>query len=268
MANRHGLNRDIPDAIKRVVRQRCAFGCVVCGNGIFQYEHFKPPFADALQHSPEGITLLCGGCHDKKTRGLLSLNTVIHCNSYPKALEQGFSRGPLDMGHGISPTIILGSCRITNTPTILSVFGESLLELSAPTEENSPFLLSATLLDRNGIKFLEIDKNEWKVAKGVWDCEVAGQLLIIHSRARRIELRLRSIPPDIIIFESLEMRHRDITIRCSAELLEIERSGTKLTTAGGYISDARIAINVNNQGIGLCVGGGRLFMRETSVGPT
>ena len=32
--NKHGLSRDIPRAVKTVVRRRCGFGCVICGNAI------------------------------------------------------------------------------------------------------------------------------------------------------------------------------------------------------------------------------------------
>ena len=57
--NKHGLSRYIPEAIKREVRQRCGFGCVICGFGFYDYEHFDPDFADAKFHDPNGMTLLC-----------------------------------------------------------------------------------------------------------------------------------------------------------------------------------------------------------------
>ena len=60
--NRFGLGRDIPGTTKRIVRQRCGFGCVVCGAAFYQYEHVDPAFADARVHDPEKICLLCGGC--------------------------------------------------------------------------------------------------------------------------------------------------------------------------------------------------------------
>ena len=65
--NRYGLARSqLTPAIKREVRQRCGFGCIKCGNALIQYEHFDPPFEHAKEHNPNGITLLCAGCHDKK----------------------------------------------------------------------------------------------------------------------------------------------------------------------------------------------------------
>ncbi|GAH43227.1 unnamed protein product, partial [marine sediment metagenome] len=50
--NQYGLSRYIPLEIKRAVRQKCGFGCVVCGSTIYQYHHFDPPFNEAKQHNP------------------------------------------------------------------------------------------------------------------------------------------------------------------------------------------------------------------------
>ena len=74
--NKHGLPRTIPESIKRKVRQRCGFGCVICGIGLYEYEHFAPEYKDAKSHAPEGITLLCPNHHARKTIGRLSLETI------------------------------------------------------------------------------------------------------------------------------------------------------------------------------------------------
>jgi hypothetical protein len=74
--NRFGLSRDIPRGIKREVRRRSGFGCVICGCAIFEYEHVDPPFSEAKQHDPSGITLLCGQCHSYVTRGVWSKDKV------------------------------------------------------------------------------------------------------------------------------------------------------------------------------------------------
>lgn len=42
MVNQHGLQRGIPDPIKREIRQRSKFDCVVCRSGLFNYEHIEP----------------------------------------------------------------------------------------------------------------------------------------------------------------------------------------------------------------------------------
>jgi hypothetical protein len=48
--------RYVPAEIKRAVRQRCGFGCVLCGVPIFQYDHMIP-FAEVQEHTEENITL-------------------------------------------------------------------------------------------------------------------------------------------------------------------------------------------------------------------
>jgi HNH endonuclease len=74
--NRHGLTRDIPEPVKRAVRQACGFGCVVCGASIIEYEHVDPGFADAREHGPANLTLLCPQCHSKVTTGIWSKEKI------------------------------------------------------------------------------------------------------------------------------------------------------------------------------------------------
>ena len=106
--NRFGLSRDIPNETKRLIRQRCGFGCVVCGSAFYQYEHVDPNFADARVHDPERIALLCGSCHDRVTRGALSKETVKRWALHPRAKELGFSFGPFDIGLH-RPVIVAGT---------------------------------------------------------------------------------------------------------------------------------------------------------------
>ena len=75
--NQHGLSRYIPADVRRDVRHRSKFGCVVCRRGFYQYEHIDPPFEDAESHDPDHICCLCGSCHDSVTRGHLSKAMVI-----------------------------------------------------------------------------------------------------------------------------------------------------------------------------------------------
>ncbi len=81
--NKHGLSRNIPESIKRAVRERCKFGCIICGNLLYAYDHFDPEFNDAHEHHPNGITLLCDYHHRQKTNKLISLETIRHKNDNP-----------------------------------------------------------------------------------------------------------------------------------------------------------------------------------------
>jgi hypothetical protein len=75
-SDRFGLSRAIPPEVARKVRRRSKFGCVICRGAIYQYEHIDPEFKDATAHDPSHICLLCGGRHDRVTRGRISKATV------------------------------------------------------------------------------------------------------------------------------------------------------------------------------------------------
>src|SRR5436190_17564410 len=87
--NAHGLSRDIPEPIKRAVRQRCGFGCIICGSAVVQYHHFSPEYADATEHRAEGITLLCGRCHDKVRQA--GPEEIERYNAAPFCKREGFA---------------------------------------------------------------------------------------------------------------------------------------------------------------------------------
>ena len=81
--NKHGLIRDIPDPVKREIRQACYQGCVICGKLPYTYEHFDPPFENATAHDPNGMALLCGNHQQDRTAGRLSIETVRQARANP-----------------------------------------------------------------------------------------------------------------------------------------------------------------------------------------
>ena len=76
MKNKYDLSRTIPNEVKRVVRQECGFGCIVCGNAIYTYEHIIPEWKDALSHEVDKIGLLCNNCHIQTTKGLIPKEAI------------------------------------------------------------------------------------------------------------------------------------------------------------------------------------------------
>jgi 5-methylcytosine-specific restriction endonuclease McrA len=73
---------DIPDGIKREVRQRCGFGCVLCGFPIYEYEHIID-YSIVREHVAANLTLLCPNHHAQKTRKLISRQVVETANANP-----------------------------------------------------------------------------------------------------------------------------------------------------------------------------------------
>lgn len=88
--NKYNRGRNIPSEVKREVRQRCGLGCVICGNLIYDYDHFNPPYAEAEEHDADGIILLCSNHHSRKTRRLLPDELIREYALNPICKRQGY----------------------------------------------------------------------------------------------------------------------------------------------------------------------------------
>jgi len=238
-SNKYGLSRGIPDTVKRQVRQRCGFGCVRCGFAIYHYHHFDPPFEEAEEHNPDGITLLCGGCHDHVGRGLLSFGTISAHNRNPKCLQRGFSHDVFDVGNQ-HPIVILGYSTWVNTRVILEAFGLPLLEIESPETTGTPFRLSGVFYDQAGKQIFRIVRNEWQGPITNWDIETEGRRVTIRRAPRQIALQIRSDPPSSLTIERLDMLYKGARIigEEGKRITVIASDGS--TIQGTSISDVRL----------------------------
>lgn len=82
MAENEESSRHIPELLKRAVRRRCGFGCVVCGLPVYHYDHIVD-FATVKEHTEDNITLSCPNHHHEKTARQIPLSKVIACNNDP-----------------------------------------------------------------------------------------------------------------------------------------------------------------------------------------
>ena len=204
--NKHGLSRDVPRPIAREIRQRCGFGCIRCDCAIYQYHHFDPPFENAKMHNADGITLLCGACHDLEKRKLLAASTIESLNKHPACKQKGFSNVLFDIQG--SPEIILGNITFVGTPNMIEAFGNSLLRIDAPEIEKTPVRISALFCDKDGNEIAQIHKNEWSGDSANWDIENKANKITIRNGPRQIALILRVISPTALIIEKLNMFYR------------------------------------------------------------
>ncbi len=211
MVNQFDLSRTIPSSIKREIRKRCGFGCVVCGSLVYEYHHCNPTFAEARLHNPESIVLLCGGCHARVTKGLLSDETVSKAANNPKCLEQGYSHLPLDVGEHF-PIIHIGNSTFIGNPTVINAFGNRLLAIDEPEEIGSPFRISAKFYDRNGYETCRIFENECQGLFSNWDITCVGNVITVKGDDEEIVLRLRTIPPNELVIDRLNMFYKGFRI--------------------------------------------------------
>jgi len=156
--NKHGLNRHILPNIKQKIRQNAGFGCVVCGLAIAQYEHIDPEFKDAKEHDPDCMTLLCGACHDKVTRGVWSKEKIKNHKLNPITFKNGCTKDTFDFGNSL-PLVIFGTSLWKNTPVIISALGKNLLSFKEPESTSGPIRLSCYFADKTGKSIFEVNDN-------------------------------------------------------------------------------------------------------------
>ena len=203
--NQHGLSRYIPSDVRHEIRRRSKFGCVQCRSAIYQYEHIDPEFTDAKSHDPNNMCLLCGGCHDRVTRGRLSKQTIRE--SYDKIQRSELAQRPfegLDL-RSQSLTISFGTCTFRQSQSLISINGESILSVLPPLDGEAFPCLSGTFYDKEGIESFRISSNVWEGPSDCWDIEVIGQRISIKTKGNETALELELLPPDGIRVLQLSM---------------------------------------------------------------
>src|ERR1700753_2012952 len=189
--NQNGLKRsELAADVRRAVRQRCRFGCVVCGSAIVQYHHFDPPFAEATEHRSDGITLLCGGCHDKVTRGLWSDNFVRMSDASPYCVRAS-AHHVLDVAAPLR--IVAGTVLFLGTGPLVQIDDQPALEIAV---EDGRATLSARFLDERGLVLIEIVKNEILVRNEQWDATFIGRTLSIRRGPGDVAFECVVHPPN------------------------------------------------------------------------
>lgn len=179
MRNQFGLSRDIPEPVKRAVRQRCGFGCIFCSGSLVEYEHFDPEFAKAREHQADGITLLCPTCHAKKTRNLLSDHRLREANADPAAKRTHYAFSEIE-GTLTRPFLKLAGVTFRNCKTFLQVASLPLFKVEDAEVTGGPYRLTALFFDDESRPSLFIRQNEWAVFADSWDVEVSGPSVTVR----------------------------------------------------------------------------------------
>ncbi len=247
--NKHGLSRYIPSEIRRQVRKRCGFGCIVCGCPIYEYEHLAPTFSEAVSHDPARIVLLCGSCHNRVTRGLWSKEKITKHASRPYCVESGLISDAFDVGNRF-PIVQIGSARWIDTSVILRNFGESIFRVDAPEENGGPFRLSGVFCDEEGKEIFRIEQNEWYGNTENWDIEIVGRRLTIRRGKGQISLVIQTEPPDTLVIEQINMLYKGCGIVGGKDTkFEIAMQGGAKIEVGASVAVADCAYDITEKGI-------------------
>lgn len=233
--NQHGLSRAIPSATKRLIRQECFNGCVICGRLPYTYEHFAPPFTEAITHNPSGIVLLCPNCHADKTAKRLPPSRVQQARltpfnrDRPAIWQVHLGDLPLTLQLGTNVAVGFNEARI-------DLNGDVLFGVKMPVNGDD-WLFSGSLRDHEGKCTIHFKNNEVIVQNGVWDFELVGTKLIIRSALRVVTAQMSfNSESNIISIDklqmSLDLRSGKKVAICDGELYLLCGS-TRLLTVGG-----------------------------------
>lgn len=149
----------IPEGVKRSVRQRCGFGCVVCGCPIaYQYDHIED-YVLVEAHEESNITILCATHHQSKTAGRLSKAQVERADASPFNRRGGTVKGQLSLE--MVRTIQIGSntasIRCNNSIAALLVDDKCLFGAKLVDDQ---FVVNLEVQSDRGAILLEIVDNE------------------------------------------------------------------------------------------------------------
>jgi hypothetical protein len=244
-SNRFGLTRDIPEEVKRLVRQRCGFGCVICAGAIVEYEHIEPEFARASTHDPDGIALLCPTCHAKRTRNFLSRRRVVDAMHDPAAKKAGYAFSELEATQQ-HPYVVFAGMTLRNCRTPVEIRGLPVFQVEPAESAGGPYRISASFFDSAGVPSLFIRQNEWQVLAHSWDVEAKGGVVTVRMAPADISLRLRLDPGKGVVVERLAMFCGGYRLDGNADdLVVTQPRGGKITFTGGLIDNCVVGLSLN-----------------------
>lgn len=192
---------NIPLPIQREVRQRCGFGCVVCGLPLYEYEHMEE-WAVVRRHVAEEITLLCDRHHREKTGGLLPKEVVKAANKDPFNLRTGASK-PYDLHFaGDEANVNIGgnwfSCKDVGDGTQMMPLLIDGVALIGIILQDGHYLLNVVAFNEFNEPILHIKNNQLFYSTSPWDVQLIGTTLTIREAHRRLLLEVNFAPPSTV----------------------------------------------------------------------
>jgi len=181
---------EIPQSMKREVRQRCYFGCVLCGAPVFHYDHIEE-YSLVRRHDEDNITLLCPNHHQDKTSGRISKEIVRKNTNNPFNKNKSYSTPYRIFMSGNSVNLRVGGNQYLFDFSIerkrfdaVRINGKTVVGL---TNENGNLLLDLFMTDRQGNEILKVREGEIEVSTGIWDFQYERNNIKIRSQPRNIQ---------------------------------------------------------------------------------
>ncbi len=223
--------RNIPLPIQREVRQRCGFGCVICGLPLYQYHHIND-WANVHEHIAADIILLCDKHHGETTSGLCPKEKVIKANKSPHNLQKGRSKPLLMHYEGNSCEIHIGSNNFTTKTGGRPAESIALMVDCTPligfSLEDGHLLLYLQLFDQFNHLVLKIFQNHLFYSISPWDIQFVGKTITIRERSRKFLIRLTFEPPNRVTIDKGRFLCNGVEILVDSDYILLTNNKTYL----------------------------------------
>jgi len=245
-------SRNIPLPIQREVRQRCGFGCVICGLPLYEYEHMLG-WSKVKRHVAEEITLLCDQHHREKISGLLPNKKVAEADSNPFNLRVGVSK-PYNLHYeGKECEIIIGSnsfmLKSENDGGVIFPIIIDNVPLISFEFLDKHLLLNLKLFDEFNKLVLMIVRNQLIYSLSPWDIQLVGRNLIIREESRKILIDINFETPNRIIFKRGRFLFNGVEILLNGKYQAITNNSMVLS-GNTFKCPCGIMVGKNNTGLG------------------
>jgi len=254
MTKEQDLNsRNIPLPIQREVRQRCGFGCVICGMPLYEYEHMEE-WANVKRHVAEEITLLCDQHHREKTGGLLPKEVVRDANKNPFNLRKGVSKPYSLHFSGKTAEVEIGGNSFTcddqgyGTAMVpISVDGTPLIGLIMA---DGHLLLNLVIFDEFNTPVLHIKNNQLYYSITPWDIQLIGTKLSIREAHRKILIEIDFKPPNKVIVNRGRFLKNGVEILVRPQNILITNNSTLISGCHAHNCYGGLIIGHHEQRLG------------------
>jgi hypothetical protein len=188
----------IPGPVKRAVRQECAFGCVICGLPLYEYDHIVP-YAEVEEHQVANLVLLCDLHHREKTNGLLPVEDVRAAREHPANAQTGESAGyTLHYSHDSCEANIASNVYVTPQLAERALTAPLIVDdtpIVMFRMQDGHLLLTVRLFDAINELLVQIVDNELIYSVDPWDVEFQGLTLTVRAGQGDIFVRMTFDPP-------------------------------------------------------------------------
>lgn len=237
----------IPSAIKREVRQKCGFGCIICGLPLYEYDHIQE-WSEVASHTPDNLILLCNKHHAEKTKGLLPIDKVLASAKEPINVIRGVS-APYGLHfYGDTANVVLGNVQVKGLRhdeddhlfRVIAIDDTDLISFQFSGQRELE--LNLIVLDEYNLVAMQIEKNELVYATGLWDVEFVGSKLTLREDARKLLYEIDFCPPNTIEIKRASILCNGIKVVASPSQLDFVSHNSVMNGGGSVGGDIAFAL--------------------------